>query len=187
MQIKQLLALLISIVFIAGCENDLTEIQKVITKEEVGTEQAFDVEMLYSDSAQVRVCIKGPLLIRYLDKVDPREEFPEGVKVDFFGPRNTPQSVLTAKYAIRHQKKNEVFIRDSVVWESKNQERLETEELVWDDKNQRVYSNKFVTIRKPEEVIYGYGFEATQDFTHWKIKAIEGRLKVDGLKDEFKN
>ena len=68
---------------------------------------------------------------------------------------------------------------------SNHKEQLETEELIWDEKKEKVYSNKFVKITKPDEKIYGYGVEANQDFTRWKINAIEGELKVDGLTDEL--
>ena len=81
---------------------------------------------------------------------------------------------------------DEVTVRDSVVWQSVNGERLETEELVWDDQKHIVFSDRFVKITKPGEVLYGYGFEANEDFTRWQIKALEGRIKVDGL-DELRD
>ena len=65
-------------------------------------------------------------------------------------------------------------------------DRLETEELIWDEATEKVYTNKFVIIRRPGEIIYGHGFEANQDFTFSRIRAIEGRLKSDGMEEGFK-
>jgi hypothetical protein len=66
-----------------------------------------------------------------------------------------------------------------VVWKSHKQEKLESEELIWEEEERRIYSNKFVKITKPDEVIYGVGFETNQEFTRWKINAPEGEILVD--------
>ena len=115
-------------------------------------------------------------MLRILDKENPRQEFPEGVTVTFFSPDKRAQSTLDARFAVRFEKKNEIHIRDSVIWKSHNGERLETEELIWEEKEERVYSNRFVKIIKSDEIIYGYGFEANQDFTEWTINAVEGEF-----------
>ena len=72
-------------------------------------------------------------------------------------------------------------MRDSVVWESLNKEILETTELIWDEKEERVFTNKFVVIRRPGEIITGYGFESNQDFTYSKIKSVTGQFASDKL------
>jgi len=177
------LTILIIFSFFASCENDLEAIKKVINKEEVAIERAQDVEMLYSDSAALRVKVTGPVLLRHLDKINTREEFPAGIMVEFYDPLQRVQSKLTSKYAIRYEKKKQVIVRDSVVWLSRKNERLETEELIWDEKTKKVYTDRFVVIKKPEETVRGYGFEANQEFTRWKIIAPVGEFNVDNLKE----
>ena len=178
------LSFIIGIIFLSSCENDIAEVRKVIGADDVNIESARNVELLYSDSAQVRVEVIAPLLERHLNKSAPHEEFPEGVRVNFLDDRQQERGALTAKYAIRYEDKRQIIVRDSVIWDSGRDERLETEELVWDERKQKVFSKKFVKITKPDEVIYGYGFEANQDFTKWKIEAVEGRLKVKSLSKE---
>ena len=168
---------------LSSCENDLAAIPTDIDKDMIAKETARDVKLLYSDSAVVRVRVTGPVMMRHLDKSDPRQEFPEGISVEFLDASGRTQSYLSAKYAMRKENKDEVIVQDSVVWQSKQNERLETEELVWDNKKRKVHSNKFVKITKPGEVVYGYGFEANEDFTVWKIKALEGVIKVDGIEN----
>ncbi|MEO1408621.1 MAG: LPS export ABC transporter periplasmic protein LptC [Bacteroidota bacterium] len=174
------------LLLLTACENDLAAVQEIVDRDRLAIESAREVQMLYSDSAVVRVRISGPLMLRHVNLKEPFQEFPEGVDVDFFDAYQETQSKLTAKYAIRYEGKNEVTVRDSVVWQSVNGERLETEELVWDDQKHIVFSDRFVKITKPGEVLYGYGFEANEDFTRWQIKALEGRIKVDGL-DELRD
>ena len=174
---------LIILTFVA-CENDFAEVNRFIEKNEVAVETAKGIEMLYSDSAIVRVRVKSPTLLRHLDKRNPHQEFPDGIEVEFLGERGGVSSRMTAKNAIRYEKENKVTIRDSVVWIGHKNERLETEELIWEEEEDRVFTNKFVTIIREEEIIYGYGFESNQEFTHYKINAIEGRIKVDQLQKE---
>ena len=166
---------------LAACGNDLAEVEKLVSKFDTTVETAKDVEILYSDSAQVRVRIAGPTMLNYADRREPRQEFPDGVAVDFFGPNGEITSRLTAQYGVRYQSKGQVMARDSVVWKSNASEKLETEELFWDERTKKIYTNKFVVITRPDEIIYGHGFEANQDFSYSKIRVPEGRIKVDDL------
>lgn len=171
--------------FLGACKNDLKDSQQIIPKDAVNYEKGKDVELIYSDSAQVRVMVSGPTMMRYTDRANPRQEFPDGVKVLFYDKNQKVQSILTGKKAIRLETKGQTMIQDSIVWESVNLERLETSELVWDEKKNIVYSNKFAKITKPGEIIYGYGFETNQEFTNWHIKAIEGQFKAGKIADQL--
>ncbi len=167
-----------------ACSNDLAEINKVIGKKDIRVESARDVELLYSDSAIVRVKVSAPLMVRHLDNNEPRSEFPEGVRVDFFGPRAQPEGFLVARYAIKYDDAQEFIARDSVVWNNLKNEKLETSELIWNEKTRKVHSKKFSKITRPGDIIYTYGFEADQDFTHWKTQAVEGKMQVKALSEE---
>lgn len=173
------------LLFLSACGSDINKIEFDIKEEQLAYEEALDVEMIYSDSAILRVSVSGPRMLRHIDKDEPRQEFTDGIKVIFYSPGGRAQSTLTAKHATRYDKKNAIYVRDSVIWQSGNKERLETEELIWEEKKDRVYSNRFVKIVKPDEVIYGYGFEANQAFTEWTINAVEGEfIKPIGKEEE---
>ncbi len=172
-----------SLFLFAACGSDLKEVDHDIKEEQLTYEEAIDVNMIYSDSAIVRVSISSPRMLRHLDKENPRQEFLDGIKVTFYSPNHREQSILTAKYAVRYDKTSEVHVRDSVIWASYDGERLETEELIWEERNELLHSNKFVTIQKPDEIIYSYGFEANQDFTEWTLNAVEAEI-LDPINDD---
>lgn len=176
-------------IFIAflSCENDPADINRIASRNNLSIEIGVDVEILYSDSAQVRVKIKGDTLLNYLDKNKPRREFPAGVAVDFYGGTDSPESRLTAKYAIQYEHEGRIVARDSVVLVSKRNEKLETEELIWDEKKEIIFTNKFVKVQTPEEVMMGYGLEASQDFKKWKIKKVTGNFQIESLDDNINN
>ncbi|MCG8326726.1 MAG: LPS export ABC transporter periplasmic protein LptC [Chitinophagales bacterium] len=181
---KYLLAGILLIFVFSACKNDLEEIEALMENFDTRIEIAKDVEILYSDSAIVRVRITGPTMHNHISKREPKQEFPDGMYVEFFDGSGKITSHLSARYGLRMQKKDEVVVRDSVVWESIEGEKLETEELIWEERKKRVYTNKFVVVTRPDEIIYGHGFEADQDFTYSRINAIEGRLKVNEPTDQ---
>jgi len=152
---------------------------------DVNVETAKDVEIIYSDSAVVRVKITGPTMLYHVNRQEPEQEFTDGVRVDFYGPDQKITSTLTGKYAIRYESKGMVVVRDSVAWRSEAGEKLDTEELIWEERQQRVYNHKFVVLRKLDELIYGHGFEATQDFKNARVVAVSGKKSIDAISDDF--
>lgn len=183
---KNIFFILLITIGLSACENDIEEVNRLFDHTEIQQEIMKEVESLYSDSAIVGIRIKAPTLIRFIDKKNPRQEFPDGLSVDFFSPNGRISSKLNAKFGLRYENKNQVIVRDSVVWESGRNEILETEELIWDEDKEKLYTNKYVTIIRPDEIIFGYGFESNQDFSYSKINAIEGIIKVNDLTKEFK-
>ncbi len=153
------------------------------TPEDAAVEVARGVEILYSDSAVLKVRVKAPVLHNYLDSENPRQEFPEGIHIDFFTPHLRINSVLTARFAVRQPEKGLIAARDSVVLVTVDREVLETEELIWDENRSILRTDKFVKITRPGEVIYGFGLEATQDFSFWKILVPKGIIKATPLEE----
>jgi LPS export ABC transporter protein LptC len=172
------------LVVLSACGNDIETVNQFIKKDEVSKERATNVEMLYSDSAVVRVRVKAPEMLHISDPEKPRQTFPKGIDVDFFDKNKVQSSRLLSRYAERDENNGLVHLRDSVrIWNDK-QERMDTEELFWDEGRQRIYSDKFVKITTPNEVIHGRGFESTSDFSHWTLKEVTGTVQSKTLFQE---
>lgn len=172
--------------FLPACESAIQREDVEYTQDDTQVEIGRDVEVLYSDSAVVRVRVTAPVLKNYLDRSNPRQEFPEGVKVEFLNIFQKVDNTLTAKTAVRYQEKGMIIARDSVVLNTVKMERLETEELTWDEKTAKIHTDKFVKVTQPGEVIYGFGLEADQDFSYWKILVPKGRIKADQIDEAAK-
>ncbi len=164
-----------------ACDDALKREHQVYTQEDTVVEVGRDVEILYSDSAVVRVRITAPTMMNYQDRDNPRQEFPDGIKVEFLNPDLQVRSTLTSKFAVRQQDKGLVTTRDSVVLTTVQREKLETEELIWNEKTEKISTEKFVKVTKPGEVIYGFGLEANQDFSFWKITVPKGIIRAEQL------
>ncbi len=176
---------LLGLLLMQACtqENEALDVKNITLDPSIET--AKDVEIIYSDSAKVRVKIIGPTLLYHVDSRSPRQEFPNHVRVDFYGPDEKISSTLTGKYGIRYEAEGKVVVRDSVVWQSVTGERLETEELIWNERQQKVYNHRFVVLRKVDEILMGHGFEATQDFKNSRVIAVTGTKSIDEISDDF--
>ena len=169
-----------------ACENDLAEVRRVTGVSVSGSyEEGVDGEILYSDSARLKVVIKFDTLIRILDQSDPRDIFPRGLIVSFYDDNGQISSILTANRAERIERKNKVVATDSVHLVSRNGEELLTNELIWDELKKEIYTNRFVRLTRPGEIIYSFGFRSNQDFTKYELNALSGRLKKDNLDKDF--
>jgi len=171
---------------VGGCADDIAEDAIKITPGDIKKEVIKGVEILYSDSAKIRVRISGPLMYRILDSDNPSEEFTKGVHVDFFDENGNVTSTLKADYAQRYQNKPEVLARGNVVMTSSKKENMETDEIIWDRNTEKVYTHKFVMVKTPKETFWGQGFESNQDFTQWHINGLEGHINSDKFENGIK-
>jgi LPS export ABC transporter protein LptC len=153
------------------------------TDDDTLVERGDKVEILYSDSAVVRVRITAPTLLNFSDRNNPRQEFPNGIRVEFLTAAQKIESTLTAKSAYRDVEKGQVIARDSVVMVTADKETLETEEITWDEKTAKIHTDKFVKVTQPGEIIYGFGLDAEQDFSYWKILVPKGRIKAQQVEN----
>jgi LPS export ABC transporter protein LptC len=163
---------------LCSCKEDTNGIG-TISRDQLNVEKGEDVEIIYSDSARVKVKVTGPTMIYHTEAGNPRQEFPDGVKTYFYDPLQNQQSVLSGKYAIRDERNKRVIIRDSVVWESITDGRLETSELIWDETSNIIRSTKLTKITRQNETIWGFDFETNDKLTQWKLKSPKGSMKVN--------
>jgi LPS export ABC transporter protein LptC len=174
---KQLLFFLLLGMFFWACEQ-IPKIDESFNKEDVVVERFSEVDILYSDSGRVKVRVRGPVLLRQLGLNQSRQEFPNGIRVNFFDDKGVITSTLTGKYANRSEADGITIVRDSVVWQNLEGKKLESTEITWNERSQKVYTNKFVVVNTLKDIIFAQGFTANQNFTDIRFKAIDGTMMV---------
>ncbi len=163
---------------VLGCENDPVEVAQFFREGPPDAEVITDFETIYSDSAVVKVRIRGPRMLRYEKDGEFVQEFPEGAEIEFFDPDGRVSSTLASKYGIRYDDQERVVVRDSVVWRSlETGDQLDTEELTWLEHEQRIFSDRYVRVVQADKIITGVGFESTQDFSESSVRAIQGVIR----------
>jgi len=169
--------LLILGVQLTACENDREEIKRVTNISKEPVEHIKGLEMLYSDSGLVRVKVNAAELKKIMIP-EPITELPAGIHIQFFDQNMGVESELKAKYAIHYENDSKWEAQNDVVVVNKKGEQLNTEKLIWNEREERLTSDEHVKITTQDEIIYGKGFEANQDFSRYKIFNVKGRITI---------
>jgi LPS export ABC transporter protein LptC len=93
-----------------------------------------------------------------------------GFQLNFYDEAQVLDGRLTAKKGFISGDNSMMIARDSVVFVNKVGETLYTEELIWVQDSAVVYTNKFVTIERADDIIYGKGLVSDERFTNYVIK-----------------
>jgi LPS export ABC transporter protein LptC len=177
--LKQIL-IIATLVFFAACKSEPADTLQ-ISRDQLGIERGKDVEVIYSDSARIKVRVTGPTMLYYTEKNEPKQVFPDGTITYFYDDNQLEMGVLRGKYAIRDERKRQVIVRDSVIWESKTDGRLETSELIWDEATNIIRSTKFTKITRDNRVMTGFNFETDDKLSRWKFLAPRGEIESGNL------
>ncbi len=170
--------LLLTLLFLGSCVNDLEEIQKVTYDEKTPNEVIQDLDVIYLDS--------GLAKIQVISKITEIQRSPESITklkdkvlVNFYSNKGEVVSTLTALYGEINFTKGEMYVQDSVkLYNIKKKQSLETERLNWRKKDSIIYTNSKVTIKTPEAILYGTGVKTKQDFTYYQFLKPKGKIDL---------
>ena len=173
----------ILVLLFVSCENDLDKVKLYGKSEKSPSESAKNIKILYSDSARVQVELTAPVLDRY-ESENPYIEMPNGLHAIFYNEKMEVKSRLVADYGIRYEKDQKMEAKKNVIVTNEKGDKLNTEHLIWDEKKQKLLSNEDVKITTKDEIIFGKGFEANEDFTKYKIFNIKGTISINNPKND---
>ncbi len=175
------LKIAIILLMFTGCENDIATVKLLANQKKFPVESGRNVEIIYSDSAKMKMKLISQQIDRYTG-LKPYLEFPNGVKIEFYDQQMKIKSQLTAHYAIRYEGEKRMEAKRNVVVVNEKGETLNTEHLIWDEGKDMIYTEEFVKITTQEEILYGDGLESNQDFSKYKIKNIKGIINLHETK-----
>ncbi|MFN8165389.1 MAG: LPS export ABC transporter periplasmic protein LptC [Bacteroidia bacterium] len=165
-------------IFLSSCVNDINKVKLYSKGPAAPQESARSIKIIYSDSAKVKVELTAPVL-NHFTTGNPYVEMPKGLKAIFYNDRMEVKSKLDADYGIRYENEQKMEARKNVVVVNEKGEQLKTEHLIWDEKKEKLFSDEFVTITTKDEIFYGNGFEANQDFTKYRIYNLKGTITLN--------
>ncbi|MCC3156076.1 LPS export ABC transporter periplasmic protein LptC [Hymenobacter sp. 15J16-1T3B] len=171
-------ALLVAAALLGGCQDKSTAPKKKV--QYTGpTLETTNVLTLFSDSArlQVRLTAKLEQLFENGDQV-----YPKGMNMNFYAKDGTLVNTLRGDYGKYVRAENRYTVRGHVrVNNKEKQQSLETEELFYDQPRQRIYNDTTTAVRieTPTEVLTGFGMEANEDFSRYKIRKPTGVFSVN--------
>lgn len=170
----------ILILLSVSCTNDLEEAKEVADNNFISIEKGEDVSILFTEDAIPTIKIEGPTAIRYayLPPDTPYTEFPDGLKLYVYDENGNVESLLTANNGKMGDGSETLVVTGNVEIVNSKGEKLNAEKLDWNKNDKKIRSDDFVKIYTEDEIIYGTGFEADENFTNYVIYNIKGVVKV---------
>ena len=165
---------------LCGCENDIERINLLTDETETPNLKGANIEVIYSDSAKVKVQILAPAYIQFVDVERPYMEFPEGLEVYFYDKSGKIESEIKADYSVYYMDEQLWHATGNVVAHRRdNGDALNTEELFWDESKELIYSDSYTRIQNEDGVFYGKrGFDSNQNLSNWQLKGTSGTVNV---------
>lgn len=139
-------------------------------------QEAEQVELLYTENETLKVKMRTPLLYEFKNS---DREFPKGLNLEFYDINGKLSSTLRADHAYYFKNEDKWRARGKVeIVNIEKNEQLNTEELFWFPTKENISTEKFVTIRMQDRVIYGEGLKAKQDMSTYEITYPHGSFSV---------
>lgn len=178
------LLILFASIITTGCENDIDVVNTVSSNQKIlPSETSKNVEFLYSEAAKITSKLTAPQIDNYTGE-NAYFEMPKGLKMIFYDNYPKEQTRLTADYGIGFggaEGMQKMEARRNVVVINEKGDKLNTEHLIWNGVTKKIHTDKFVKITTKDEVIWGDGLEASEDFSEYEIKNVKGQINI---KDE---
>ena len=149
-----------------------------VVQQDYPDDHAFGVELMYSDSAQLKMTLKAPEVVRFLNSEEPYIEYPQGIYVQFFDALGNVSTTIRADYAHQNETTGIINAKNDVHVINSKGEELMSEHLIWNRETERITSDEFVRIRTEEQYITGYGLDSDQRFEDYTLKKIKGTLSL---------
>jgi LPS export ABC transporter protein LptC len=136
-----------------------------------------DFQSNYTDSGIVRYYLTTPKMLVFDREKEPYQEFPDGFHIQQFDENKKIISELSANYGKNFQSEQKWLATGNVVMVNNKGDTLRTEELIFLEKENKIYSDKFVSIKKGDQDINGSGgFESDTQMTKWIFKKTAGHM-----------
>ena len=163
---------------VACSEDKMSTIQSFDYDQDEIAERIVDVAITYSDSGRIQAQLQAPLMLRYTSEYD-QIEMPEGLHAVFFDRQGQRESELWADYGVRKLKSRITVASGNVKVINQKGDTLLSEHLVWDEQDDRVFTDQYVEIRTPKEIIMADGFESDMSFSSYEFYNIRGIITLE--------
>ncbi len=173
MKFNSITIVIISVVmlfFYSACTNkskDLVDIK--FDPEVIPSMNTDSVITLISDSGITRYKLEAENWQVFDKAKEPYWYFPEGIYLERFDSLFQVEAKILADSAWNYTDKRLWRLKGNVDIRNMEGEMFLSDELFWDQKAERVYSDKYIEIKRGETELKGYGFESNQEMTEYRI------------------
>ena len=135
------------------------------------------VTTLISDSGITRYKLVADNWQVFDKAEEPFWYFPEGIYLERFDSLFQVEAKIIADSAWNYTNKRLWRLKGNVDIRNMEGEMFLSDELFWDQKEKKVYSDKYIQIKRGDTELKGYGFESNQEMTEYRIfRPHDGRI-----------
>lgn len=153
----------------AACREDDKLGKSKINTKGMPTLSTRNVATVISDSGYTKYKVVTPLWNVYNEIDTPYWDFPEGVYLRQLDHQMKIVSTVAADSAVYVPSKKLWRLYGSVEIDQKDKAFFFTQRIFFDDRNRRIYSDTFIHIKTPTQILEGIGFESNQDMTKYRV------------------
>jgi LPS export ABC transporter protein LptC len=153
-----------------SCGNSDDDLTVLLAGNDEPDEISEGVTLFYSDLGILQLKLEAPLLLRYHEKQI--IECPQGMRLTFYDSVGTVESSIQSLYGKMYSAEEYMYLRDSVVVQNREENRLETPELHIYLKQDSIVTTKRVKITTPDGEIRGKYLYTNSNFTRYEIDSI---------------
>ena len=175
------LALIVGAI-VAGCSKIEDAPARTEPSQRPPDQEVWGWKTTLTEGGRRRAVVSAGHYQRY-DRSD-KADLSGGVTIQFLDSSGETRSKLTARQAEIAEKTRDMVVFGEVVLVAQDSTRLETDSLRWHHQSEKIAGEGNVTIRRPDGVETGVGFEATSDLKRWTLRQVITRLgRADSLRN----
>ena len=159
------------IVTATGCKDeDKLGVVKSVNPDRMPQLSTRNVFTLISDSGYTKYKVVTPLWNVYGGKKEESYwDFPEGVYLRQMDKDLNVISTVAADSACYFPNRKLWELYGDVEIDQKEKAYFYSDRIFFDDRKKRIYSDQFIHIETPDQVLEGIGFESNEDLTVYKV------------------
>lgn len=175
------------VLLLSGCANSDAEISEIQADERAPIQLVINGTFQYSERGTILHELRAGELRRLEggDATTPEDEVEvrNGFELFIEGNAASHSAHLTAEWASLDEKNLRLVARHGVVLQNAAGDVLETEYLVWSEDSNRVWTDRPVTIRTADGVLYGDGLVSDARFENYQIIRPHGEIVLEGTEN----
>lgn len=169
---------------LAGCSNSDADVSGVQADEASPVQTVINGTFRYSERGVILHELHASEMHREergnAESSEDVVEVRNGFELFMGGDASNHEARMSAEWATLDEKNLRLVAKHGVTLKNEQGDILETEYLVWSEDSNRVWTNRPVTIRTTDGVIYGEGLESDARFETYRILKPRGEMVLEG-------
>ncbi|MCH5218252.1 MAG: LPS export ABC transporter periplasmic protein LptC [Muribaculaceae bacterium] len=171
---------------LAACgEDDKLGVTNAVDASKMPQLSTRDVSTLISDSGYTKYKVVTPLwnVFGGTDK-EAYWDFPEGVYLRQLDHDLKVVSTVAADSAVYFPNRKLWELYGNVEIDQENKAYFFSQRIFFDDKQKRIFSDTFIHIKTPTQILEGIGFESNENMTQYRVLQPTGMFPTHQLEDD---